>query len=226
MKWIIDSHIKHEDNKTLLVNRYFCLLDRKCILGYTKHSEVICRNERTTSSSSIDTFISPINSQENKYVDTSFVPPIKDDSIEDISYPSNSEVTKYGIQNILLLFVKADSGNNIISALKSKMKLSPIYFDNLYLETMNLWVGSKKQFDENIVSDFSLADSKGEIPKLDFVIIQIQLCDNFSGYQKGASSIDRMNFLKHICDKELSIARFSNRLNFENSKGASFSWEK
>lgn len=91
---------------------------------------------------------------------------------------------------------------------------------------MNLWVGSKKQFDENIVSDFSLADSKGEIPKLDFVIIQIQLCDNFSGYQKGASSIDRMNFLKHICDKELSIVRFSNRLNFENSKGASFSWEK
>lgn len=226
MKWIIDSHIKHEDNATLLVNRYFCLLEKKCILGYTKHSEVIYRNEKTTSSSSVDTFISPINSQENNSDDSSFVPPIKDDSVDDISYPSNSEVTKYGIEKVLLLFVKADSGSNIISALKSKMKLLPNYFDNLYLETMNLWVGSKKQFDEEIVSDFSLADSKGEIPKLDFVIIQIQLCDNFSGYQKGANNIDRMDFLKHICDKELSIVRFSNRLNFENSKGASLSWEK
>lgn len=210
MKWQIDSHVKHENNVVLLEKKYFCILEEECTLGYATHTEVILKNNSSSNRCSDDNFVPPVNSQEPKNNDFGFIPPVNDDAN---TMPHNQIVSTnvgHDVQQVLLLFVKADSGNSIISDLKSEMKLSPRYSDELYLETMNLWVGTRKQFDEKMASDFSHVESKGDVPKLDFVIIQLQLHKDCQGYQQGASSIERINFFKHICNQELSIVRFSN----------------
>ncbi len=226
MKWIIDSHIKHDNNAILLEKKYFCIFEKECTFGYATYSEVILKNEDSHSRYKEDNFIPPEAPRGDQSNDSGFIPPVT-------SEPTDTQVSHSHIfsqqdnhRQVLLLFVKADSGNNIITALKSEMKLSPKYSDDLYIETMNLWVGTEKEFNTNFATDFSHEDSKGDIPKLDFIILQIQLHGDFKGYKMGASSVERMNFFKQICEKELTISRISRRLNFTNSKGASLSWEK
>ena len=104
--------------------------------------------------------------------------------------------------------------------------MSENHSDELYLNTMNIWVGAERDFNDKIESDFSLNESKGDIPQLDFVILQILLPDNIPGYQIGLSSGERIDFFNIICENELPIIRFSNRLNFSVSNGARLSWEK
>ena len=226
MKLIIDSRIKHDSNAILLEKEYFCIFEEECTFGYTTHSEVILKNEDSSSRYKEDDFIPPVTSRGDQSDDSGFVPPVTSETTDTQVSHSHSFPQQNNLHQVLLLFVKADSGNNIITALKSEMKLSPKYSDDLYIETMNLWVGTEKEFDTNFAVDFSHEDSKGDIPKLDFVILKIQLHGEFNGYKMGASSVDRMNFFKQICEKELTVSRISGRLNFTNSKGASLSWEK
>lgn len=226
MKIFIDSRIKHNNNAILFEKDYFCFLDEECFLGYVTHSEVILKNEDSSSCYSEDGFVPPVTSKVGHSDDSGFTPPVTTEvsDTQDI-HPEMSSQQNI-LQQVLLLFVKADSGNNVISALEAEMKLSPKYADDLYIETMNLWVGTEKEFNEVVAPDFSHEDSKGDIPKLDFVIIQVQLHGDFEGYKMGANTIDRMKFFQQICNKELAITRISKRLNFTNSKGASISWEK
>lgn len=226
MKWLKDSHIKHEHDAILLEKEYFCILDKECMFGYATRSEVILKNGNSSSHFTEDTFVPPVNTWEHKNTDSQFVPPVNDDEDPHTDSSSFTGVSKREVQNVLLLFVKADSGSSIITTLKSEMKLSPKYVDDLYLETMNLWVGTKESFNRDFASDFSLDNHKGDIPKLEFVIIQVQFVGNFKGYHKGANSMERMEFFKQICKAELPIVRLSNRLNFSNSPGASLSWIK
>lgn len=226
MKWIIDSRIKHDCNAILLEKEYFCIFEEECTFGYATHSEVILKNEDSPSRYKEDNFIHPVTSKDDQSDDSGFVPPATSETTNTQVSHSHSFSRQNNLLQVLLLFVKADSGNNIITALKSEMKLSPKYSDDLYIETMNLWVGNEDEFNTNFAPDFSLEDSKGDIPKLDFFILQIHLHGDFHGYRMGDSSIERMDFFKQICEKELTISGISNRLNFSISKGASLSWEK
>lgn len=226
MKWIIDSRIKHDSNAILLEKEYFCIFEEECTFGYATHSEVILKNEDSSSRYKEDNFVPPVTSRDDQSDDSGFVPPVNTETTDTQVSHSHSFPQQNNLHQVLLLFVKADSGNNIITALKSEMKLSSKYSDDLYIETMNLWVGTEKEFDTHFAVDFSQEDSKGDIPKLDFVILQIQLYGDFNGYKKGDSSVERINFFKQICDKKLTVSRISRRLNFTNSKGASISWEK
>lgn len=221
---MVRNQRKHKKDTIFFEKEYFGILENECSLGFVTKSEMICKENNSSDCSSKDSFVPPFSESSHDSQDSSFVPPVGDNM--DARSEMLGKTTKDDEQQVLLLFVKADSGSSIITSLKSEMKLSSKYSDDLYLETMNLWAGTQDQFEEEIISDFSLAESKGDIPKLDFVIMQIKLCDKFQGYQIEASSAERMEFFKHICEKGCPIVRISNRLNFGNSRGASMSWEK
>lgn len=127
---------------------------------------------------------------------------------------------------VLVLFVKADAGEGLLKKLSVTWQLSSEMSEDLYLNTMNLWMGSSVDFRNQFTDAFNSAESKGATAALDFVMLKIDLKLQYGGLRKGKGNIERMNAIEKLCEDNARISQISNRLSFDAVPVSDFIWEK
>lgn len=128
--------------------------------------------------------------------------------------------------DVLVLLVKADAGEELLKKLSVTGQLSSEMSEDLYLNIMNLWMGSSSDFHNHFNDAFNSAESKGATAALDFVMLKIDLQLQYGGLRKGKSNIERMNAIEKLCEDNTSISQISKRLNFDVVPISDFIWEK
>ncbi len=127
---------------------------------------------------------------------------------------------------VLVLFVKADAGEDLLKKLSVTWQLSSEMSEDLYLNTMNIWMGSSINFHNQFTDAFNSAESKGATAALDFVMLKIDLKLQYGGLRKGKGNIERMNAIEKLCEDNARISQISKRLNFDVVPVSDFIWEK
>lgn len=208
MKILLNSTLKETSQKIILEKEYFCILDHSTLLGIKKECDNIDKPLYTPPS------------------DPPFITPVYIEEEEPVASQPRSDKKNFLKQDIILvLFVKASAGFNLLKQIKEQGALSPECADELYLHTMNLWVGDQSSFDKYIYPDFNMIEQHSNIPTLDYVMVQTYLPKKYSGFEKDAKSVDRIRFINEICFDRLPIIKISKRLNF-SSKASEYAWEK
>ena len=87
--------------------------------------------------------------------------------------------------DVLVLLVKADAGEELLKKLSVTGQLSSEMSEDLYLNIMNLWMGSSLDFHNHFSDAFNSAESKGATAALDFVMLKIDLQLQYGGLRKG-----------------------------------------
>jgi len=128
--------------------------------------------------------------------------------------------------DVLVLFVKADAGKELLKKLSVVGHLSGDVSEELYLNIMNLWMGSSVDFHNHFADAFSSAENRGSTTALDFVMLKIDLQLQYGGLRKGKGSIERMNAIEKLCDDNACISQISKRLSFDVAPVNDFIWEK
>lgn len=142
------------------------------------------------------------------------------------SYTSPVQQPKPKTDDILLLFVKAENGGNLLREISSTMQLHSEQSEDLYLNVINIWMGTAEDFNTFFASSFNQRESRGDSALLDFVILKIDLPVQYGGLRKGKSSIERMNAIGKLCDDNVRISQISKRLNFGVLSAKDLIWEK
>lgn len=141
-------------------------------------------------------------------------------------YTSSVQQSKPKTDDILILFVKAESGSKLLKEITNTMQLHSEQSEDLYLNVINIWMGSAEDFNTNFANSFNQKESRGDSALLDFVMLKIDLRVQYGGLRKGKSSIERMNAIGKLCDDNASISQISNRLNFGVFPANNLIWEK
>lgn len=128
--------------------------------------------------------------------------------------------------DVLVLLVKADAGEELLKKLSVTRQLSSEMSEDLYLNIMNLWMGSSLDFHNHFSDAFNSAESKGATAALDFVMLKIDLQLQYGGLRKGKSNIERMNAIEKLCEDNTCISQISKRLSFDVVPISDFIWEK
>ena len=126
----------------------------------------------------------------------------------------------------LVLFVKADAGEDLLKKLSIDRQLSSNVSEELYLNTMNLWMGSFIDFHNHFADSFNFVESRGTTPTLDFVMLKIDLQLQYGGLRKGKGNIERMNAIEKLCEDNTRISQISKRLSFDTISVNDLIWEK
>lgn len=147
-------------------------------------------------------------------------------------YPSiekenpSKETWKKTHDDVLVLFVKAGAGEELLKKLSIAGQLSGDVSEELYLNIMNLWMGSFMDFHDHFADSFNSAESRGATPALDFVMLKIDLQLQYGGLRKGKGSIERINAIEKLCEDNTRISQISKRLSFDSVPVNDFIWEK
>lgn len=128
--------------------------------------------------------------------------------------------------DVLVLFVKADSGEELLKKLSITGQLSSEVSEELYLNIMNLWMGSLMDFHNYFADSFNSAENRGTTSALDFVMLKIDLQLQYGGLRKGKGSIERMNAIEKLCEDNTHISQISKRLSFDTVSVNDLIWEK
>lgn len=139
---------------------------------------------------------------------------------------SSKETWEKTHDDILVLFVKADSGKELLKKLSVTERLSSDISEELYLNIMNLWMGSFMDFHNHFADPFKSTESRGTTPALDFVMLKIDLQLQYGGLRKGKSNIERMNAFEKLCEDNTRISQISKRLSFDTVSVNDLIWEK
>ncbi|MBO5698895.1 MAG: hypothetical protein J6R79_02690 [Bacteroidaceae bacterium] len=141
-------------------------------------------------------------------------------------YTPQVQQPKPQIDDILVLFVKAESGSNLLREIAANMQLHREQSEDLYLNVINIWMGSTKDFNTFFASSFNQKENRGESALLDFVMLKIDLQIQYAGLRKGNTSIERINAIGKLCDDNVCISQISQRLNFGVFPANNLIWEK
>lgn len=142
------------------------------------------------------------------------------------SYTPPVQQPKSKTDDILILFVKAEGGSNLLREIEGNMLLHSEQSEDLYLNVTNIWMGTTEDFNTFFASCFNQKESRGDSPLLDFVLLKIDLRVQYGGLRKGKSSIERMNAIGKLCDDNVRISQISKRLNYGLLSGKELIWEK
>lgn len=130
-------------------------------------------------------------------------------------------------ENILILFVKADAGESLVQSIISMKKLSLDLQEDLYLNTANIWVGSKSDYEMEFDRYFGFSEKRGFVAALDFYMLKLTVPSSISiGFMKGKESMERLNAFEAICTKEIAVDSISKRLNFNELSNSDLIWDK
>lgn len=138
----------------------------------------------------------------------------------------DNKQSKPKTDDILILFVKAKSGDNLLREITGNMQLNSEQSEDLYLNVINIWMGSTEDFNTFFASCFNQKESLGDSALLDFVMLKIDLIVQYDGLHKGKNSIERMNSIEKLCDDNTHISQISKRLNFDVLPAKNLIWEK
>lgn len=128
--------------------------------------------------------------------------------------------------DVLVLLLKAEVGEELLKKLSVTRQLNSEMSEDLYLNIMNLWMGSSVDFHKHFGDAFNLAESKGATAALDFVMLKIDLKLQYGGLRKGKGNIERMNAIEKLCEDNTRISQISKRLSFDTVPISDFIWEK
>lgn len=147
-------------------------------------------------------------------------------SRQEYSRPIQPSVQQPQKDDVLILFVKADGGDKLLREIANSQQLQSDLSEDLYLNVINIWMGTTADFNRLFANCFVLRESRGNSAPLDFVMIKIDLQFQYGGLRKGKSSIERMNAIGKLCDDNVRISQISNRLNFGVLAAKDHIWEK
>lgn len=127
---------------------------------------------------------------------------------------------------VLVLFVQADGGKTLLMEIAGSMHLCSELSEELYFNVTNIWMGTNEEFNKFFAEAFNLGENRGNTALLDFVMLKIELRNQYEGLRMGMSSLERMNAIGKLCDDNVRISEISNRLNFGVINGKELIWEK
>lgn len=136
----------------------------------------------------------------------------------DVTGELSPKVTTRVKPTVLVLFIKADA-NTLIDAIKQKGALYKGADNELFVNSMKMWVGTVSQFENSSVkAEFKKAENTDSFVKeYDYIAMRFQLDKEYSGYNSGADSYERNQFFENICKDNVRLIECSERLSFNDN---------